>query len=110
MSLAARRSRCVTRRECIWFPEKFGHPYPPLTATAQALERFVCPAFSVGVRLGEQDDEVAVVAPFGLQDVFDMRLRVNPRRGKAADWSRIVGSVVARWPELTVEEPIEDRE
>ena len=88
----------------LWFPEKFGHPYAPLTRTAEALERFVCPAFAVGVFL-QQDGTMAVEAPFGLDDVFAMRLRVNPLRGVSADWERIVGSAQARWPELTVEPP-----
>lgn len=88
----------------LWFPDKFGHPYEPLIRTAEALERFVCPAFAVGVRL-EDDGALSVEAPFGLADVFAMRLRVNPLRGVAADWDRIVGSARARWPELTVEGP-----
>lgn len=91
----------------VWFPDKFGHPYPPLTTTAEALERFVCPAFAVGVRL-ERDDELQVVAPFGLADVFDLRLRVNPLRGVPSDWRRIIDSLTARWPELKVDEPAGD--
>ena len=87
-----------------WFPEKFGHPYTALSCTAEALERFVCPAFAVGVRL-ESDDTIAITAPFGLEDVFAMRLRANPVRGVAADWDRVVGAAVARWPELRVEDP-----
>lgn len=88
----------------LWFPAKFGHPYEPLTRTAEALERFVCPAFAVGLSL-QGDGSMSVEAPFGLDDVFAMRLRVNPLRGVAADWDRIVGSARARWPELTVEVP-----
>lgn len=88
----------------LWFPDRFGHPYAPLVSTAQALTRFVCPAFAVGVRL-EEDGAISVAAPLGLADLFDLRLRVNPRRGVPADWSRIVGGVAARWPELTVEHP-----
>lgn len=86
----------------LWFPAKFGHPYDPLTSTAEALTRFVCPAFAVGVRM-EEDGSLTVVAPFGLEDVFAMRLRANPLRGVAADWDRITASAAARWPELTVE-------
>ncbi len=86
----------------LWFADKFGHPFEPLTGTEEALDRFVCPAFAVGVRL-EHSGRMTVVAPFGLEDVFEMRLRVNPLRGVAADWARIVNSATARWPELTVE-------
>jgi hypothetical protein len=86
----------------LWFPEKFGHPYEPLATTADALTRFVCPAFAVGIRL-EADEQLTVAAPFGLADVFAMRLRPNPLRGTSADWDRIINSAVARWPELRVE-------
>jgi hypothetical protein len=88
----------------LWFPDKFGHPYAALNSTAEALRRFVCPAFAVGVRL-EPDSRITVIAPFGLEDVFAMRLRANPERGVAADWDRIIGAAVSRWPELSVDTP-----
>lgn len=88
----------------LWFPQHFGSSYEPLGGTAEALTRFVCPAFSVGVRL-EPDGRIRVVAPFGLDDVFAMRLRPNPLRPLSRDWDAIIGSVRRRWPELSVEEP-----
>jgi hypothetical protein len=99
------RDRVEVRNQArvhLWFPSKFGAPYEPLQDTAEALTRFVCPAFAVGVRL-EPDDEIVVAAPFGLDDVFAMRLRVNRLRGPSADWDRIVASTQSRWPEVTVE-------
>lgn len=98
------RSRVETRnqgRVAIWFPEKFGEVYPPLAHTDEALERFVAPAFAVGVRL-EKDDEISVVAPFGLDDVFNLTIRPNPHRPLAKDWDRVVEKAKARWPELTI--------
>lgn len=91
------------RRVSEWFPQKFGQDWPPVSATAEALERFVAPAFAVGVRL-EADDRLTVAAPFGLEDVFAMVLRPNPTRPIAADWDRVVEKLVARWPELKVEQ------
>ncbi len=90
------------RRVSEWFPAKFGQPWPPVGATAEALSRFVAPAFAVGVRL-EPDDRLTVEAPFGLDDMFAMVLRPNPTRPLAADWDRVVEKLVARWPELKVE-------
>ena len=86
----------------LWFEDKFGEPYEPLGSSDEALERFVCPAFSVGVRL-EPDDGISVAAPFGLADVFAMRLRPNPRRPEVRGWDRTTRSAKARWPEITVE-------
>jgi hypothetical protein len=86
----------------LWFPEKFGEDYPALTCTDDALPRFVCPAFAVGIRL-ETDDSLTVSAPFGLQDVFTMRLRRNPIRNiPAQSFARVTASAAARWPELEV--------
>ena len=85
----------------LWFEAKFGEPYMPLACTDKALTRFVSPAFAVGVRL-EPDGAITVAAPFGLEDLFAMRLRPNPRRPKAAHWEKATQSVKARWPELSI--------
>jgi hypothetical protein len=83
----------------LWFEGKFGEPYAPLRETAEALERFVSATFAVGVRL-EADDRLTVVAPFGLEDLFALRLRPNPIR-QTNGFRRTAASAVARWPELT---------
>lgn len=88
----------------IWFESHFGEPYAPLDSADQALERFVAPAFAVGVRL-EPDDTLSVAAPFGLEDLFDMVLRPNPNRPRAGDWDKVVSKLTSRWPELKVIEP-----
>ena len=86
----------------LWFEQKFGEAYAPLNCTDEALERFVCPAFAVGARL-EPDSRVTLAAPFGLEDLFAMRLRPNPNRRISAEaFARVLGSAVSRWPELTV--------
>jgi hypothetical protein len=85
----------------LWFEGKFGEPYAPLTCTDEMIERFVCPAFSVGVRL-EPDGRIDVVAPFGLEDLFALRLRPNPRRPiNPKGFQKVVISCQARWPEVT---------
>jgi hypothetical protein len=89
----------------LWFHDRFGEPYEPLTGTDEALSRFVAPAFAVGIRL-EDDDRITVAAPFGLDDLFAMTLRPNPNRPRAKGWDKAVASARARWPELTV---IDDR-
>ncbi|WP_426014757.1 nucleotidyltransferase family protein [Caulobacter sp. DWR2-3-1b2] len=89
----------------LWFEQKFGadEPYPPLLSSSDALKRFVATAFCVGVRL-EADERLSVWAPFGLEDLFAMRLRANPLRVKSAGgWERTTGSAKGRWPEITVE-------
>jgi hypothetical protein len=85
----------------VWFEGKYGEAYPPLTHSAEAIARFTSPAFSVGVRL-EADDTFTVVAPFGLEDLFAMRIRHNPVR-RTPGLVRTAQNARGRWPELTVE-------
>jgi hypothetical protein len=85
----------------LWFEGKFGEAYEPLTGAADCLERFVSPLFSVGVRL-EGDDSLTIIAPFGLEDLFAMRLAPNPRR-QTNGFARTAASAIARWPELIVD-------
>ena len=85
----------------LWFEDKFKEAYAPLTRTAEAPERFTSPLFAVGVRLGA-DDSFVIVAPFGLEDLFALRLRPNPRRATSG-FARTAGAAKARWPELTIE-------
>lgn len=100
MMVRTYRQTCVP----LWFPAHFGEPYPPIASTVEALERFVAPAFAVGIRL-QPDDTIGIAAPFGLADIFDMTLRPNPNRGLAEDWDGVVARAKARWPELKVVVP-----
>ena len=90
----------------LWFPAKFGEAYGPLSRTAEALERFVSATFSVGVRL-EPDDRLHIEAPFGLADLFALRLRPNPRR-KTVGFARTSADVQRRWPELVIDNELRD--
>jgi hypothetical protein len=85
----------------LWFWDRFGEPYEPLTSSAEALGRFVAPCFSVGVRL-EADDSLTIEAPFGLNDLFSMTIRPNPTRQLARGWDKVIASARGRWPEITV--------
>jgi hypothetical protein len=82
----------------LWFEDHFGESYTPLACSAQALERFAAPAFAVGVRL-EADDRLTIFAPFGLDDVFALRIRPNPNR-RARSLPQIIAKANARWPEV----------
>ena len=101
------RSQVEVRNQArvhLWFQNRFGEPYAPLSSTDEALGRFVAPTFAVGVRL-EADDRLSIAAPFGLDDVFALTIRPNPNRPVAKGWAKAVDSARARWPELTVIEP-----
>jgi hypothetical protein len=87
----------------LWFEGKFAEPYSPLSSTDEAVERFLAPAFAVGLRL-EPDGRLDILAPFGLEDCFDMRLRPNPRRPvNSRNLPKVADKLMARWPELTLD-------
>ncbi len=86
----------------LWFEGKFGEPYDPLASSAEALSRFTSTVFAVGVRL-EADDSLTVHAPFGLDDLFAMRLRPNPTR-TTTGFLRTAQAAQRRWPELVIVE------
>ena len=85
----------------LWFETKFAEQYPPLSCTAEALERFASATFAVGVRL-EADDRLHIVAPFGLADLFALRLVPNPHR-KTVGFARASADVQRRWPEVVID-------
>jgi hypothetical protein len=98
------RSQVEVRNQArvhLWFEAHFGETYSPLSCTAEAIKRFTSATFAIGVRL-EPDDSLRIKAPFGLADLFAMRLRPNPLR-PTQGYARTCADVPRRWPELTVE-------
>ena len=85
----------------LWFEGKFGEPYAPLANSAEALSRFTSATFAVGARL-EPDGRMTIIAPFGLEDIFALKLRPNPIR-QTGGFQRTAEAAKARWPELTIE-------
>ena len=85
----------------VWFESKFGEPYAPLSCSAEALDRFVSATFAVGVRI-DRGGRLTIIAPFGLDDLFALRMRPNPNR-RTNGFTRAAASLTARWPELKVE-------
>src|SRR5437868_14011274 len=63
----------------LWFEAKFGEPYAPLSCTAEALQHFASATFAVCVRL-EPDNGMNIEAPFGLADLFALRVVPYPYR------------------------------
>jgi hypothetical protein len=85
----------------LWFEEKFGSPFTPLTSSAEMLGRYASKTHAVGARL-DPSGAMEIVAPFGLDDLFSFRMVPNPvldnRVSHASKGARAKGI----WPELTV--------
>ena len=88
-------------RVLLWFPEKFGQPFAPLTSSAEMLERYASKTHAVGVRL-LADDSLRIVAPFGLDDLFSFRMVPNPALSNRPAHEAKAARAKAIWPELTI--------
>jgi hypothetical protein len=85
----------------LWFPEKFGVPYPQLRNSAEMMLYFASKTHSVAVRL-EKDGEMSVHAPFGLRDIFAFRVTPNPVIDNRHTHEEKGRRAKATWPELEI--------
>ena len=86
----------------LWFERRFGIAVPPLRSTDESLTRYAAIAHAVGVRL-DADGALDVVAPFGLDDLFTMRIRPNRVRESGPTHAEKAARAKMMWPEVTVE-------
>ena len=92
----------------LWYPEVFGVDVDPLTSTSDAVGTWPETATAIGVRL-LSDDSMQVVAPCGLQDLFGLICRRNPRRITREQYRRRVENkrIARRWPRVRILEATE---
>ncbi len=63
----------------LWYEEYFGQTVPPFQSSAEAIATWPETATCTAVNLLPNNDLI-IVAPFGLEDLFNMVLRWNPAR------------------------------
>ncbi len=85
----------------LWFREKHGISYPRLACTDAALLNYAARTHAVAVRL-EADGRLSIAAPFGLADIFAMRLVPNPVLDNAATYMEKAVRMKAAWPEIEI--------
>lgn len=85
----------------LWFEAKFGSPFSPLTSAAEMLGRYASKTHAVGARL-LADDSMAIVAPFGLDDLFSFRMVPNPVLDNRVSHMKKGERAKTIWPELTL--------
>lgn len=86
----------------LWFNEKFGTTkFTPLTSSAEMLGRYASKAHGLGARL-EADGDLMIFAPFGLDDVFALRVAPNPVLPNKATHDAKAARAKAIWPEITI--------
>lgn len=87
----------------LWYERRFGAPYPPLASAEESLRRYATTAHAVGARL-EADGSLAVIAPFGLDDIFDMVVRRNPACPAPTAHAEKARRAQTVWPGVTLVE------
>ena len=85
----------------LWYEQHFGTPCAPLTCSRDAIDRFACRTHCVGLRL-LPDDGFTLYAPFGLDDIFSMRITPNPGRDNRRTHEAKAARQRAIWPELEI--------
>jgi uncharacterized protein len=86
----------------LWFANRFGCDYPELRCADESLRYYAAIVHAVGVRL-EADDRLDTAAPFGLDDIFAMRIRPNHALDNAASHAGKAQRAKAIWPQVVVE-------
>jgi hypothetical protein len=86
----------------LWFPQRFGCAYPRLGSADESLRYYASIVHAVGVRL-EPDGALDIAAPFGLDDMFAMRIRPNHTLANSASHTAKGERAKALWPGVVVE-------
>lgn len=85
----------------LWYEQKFGNSFAPLSATRESLERYASKTHAVAARLDEAD-LLELAAPFGLDDLFAFRVTPNPAADSRTTHTEKGARTRAMWPEVTV--------
>ena len=87
----------------LWYAQIFGYEVEPVYSTNEAIGTWPETVTSIGVRL-QGNNELLIVAPFGLEDLFQMVLRRNPRRVSLEQYRCRYQEkkVHEKWPRVTI--------
>jgi hypothetical protein len=82
----------------LWYPGHFGEPYPPLVSARDGIDRYLVACTCIGIAAEDR----ALYAPDSLDDLWEGRLRINPRHPQPRQFPAKAESYRARWPWLTI--------
>ena len=87
----------------LWFEAQFGHAVEPLASLRDGVGSWPEYATAVGLCL-RQDDSIEVIAPHGLDDLFNCVVRRNPARVSMDTYRQRVEqkNYVLRWPRVVI--------
>lgn len=87
----------------LWFKDVFGYETIPLKSSEDGIKRWN--STSIGVRL-QSSGEIYIAAPYGLTDLFEMKLRRNSKHIPKEFFRRKVKErrIEERWPMVEIVE------
>lgn len=96
-------------RTHLWYGERFGVGYPPLTTASEGLLREPANAATIGMKCTGADF-FDIYAPLGLGDVWDMVARPNRALPLAHVYEELTARWLARWPRLVIYPWVDENE
>lgn len=84
----------------LWYPDRFGGDYPQLASARDGIDRYLICCTCVGIEVLSGD----LYAPYGLEELVQGVLRINPRNAKPDLFQQKARSYQARWPWLKIVE------
>ena len=87
----------------LWFEEYFGYSVLPLESIEEAVSTWPETVTSIGVRL-LSNEELYICAPFGLEDLFNLTLRRNPKRVTLEQFKKRCKEkgILQKWPKVKI--------
>ncbi|WP_421981336.1 nucleotidyltransferase family protein [Roseibium sp.] len=85
----------------LWYEQRFGRPYRPLDCSMDALTTYAARTHAVAARL-KADGTLDIHAPFGLANLFAMRLVPNFTQQNEETYVEKAKRMKDLWPELEV--------
>jgi hypothetical protein len=87
----------------LWYPKKFGAPYPRLHCACDGVRQFLITACMVAVR-PQSNGDLELFAPVGLDDIFDRVIRPNPlwQGPQRPEYLAKAERYMQDWPSLTM--------
>ena len=86
----------------LWYGQRFGRPYPQLLTAKDGIDRYLVAGTCIGLEVATGE----VYAPYGLADVEQGVLRINPLHPEPELFVRKARSYQERWPWLQIVEAI----
>ena len=84
----------------LWYPQRFGRPYPQLKSARDGIDRYLVACTCVGIDVASGE----LYSPDPLDDLVAGVLKINPRFADPVQFMRKAQSYQARWPWLRIVE------